>query len=96
MERDEVPPPAEEGRYRRTAAREVGYWRLRRALYGGRTRGDLWMVWGRMAALYNRQANREKRARGAIGKLSRDKSETSIPAPMQKVRERNKNFNEIR
>ena len=36
---------------------------------------------GQMASLYTRSANREALSKGAAGKMSRDESETSIPAP---------------
>ena len=41
---------------------------------------------GQMAALYTKSANREALSKGAAAKLSRGESETSIPAPRDKVR----------
>jgi integrase len=41
---------------------------------------------GQMAALYTRSANRRALSAGAINKLSRTETETSIPAPSDKVR----------
>jgi integrase len=43
---------------------------------------------GQMASLYTRSANRQALSIGAINKLLRHESETSIPAPDDKVRER--------
>ncbi len=63
-----------------------------RAANNGATEAELEAIFGwsggRMASLYTRQANRVKLAKAAIGKLSRDKDETSIPAPSNKVRGR--------
>jgi integrase len=42
---------------------------------------------GQMASLYTRTANRKRLAAGASHKMARTKSETSIPAPDDKVRE---------
>lgn len=39
-----------------------------------------------MASLYTKSANRKRLAASAVGKLSRTKTETAIPAPEQKVR----------
>lgn len=41
---------------------------------------------GQMASLYTRSANREALSKSAADKLARDETETSIPAPCDKVR----------
>jgi integrase len=41
---------------------------------------------GQMASLYTRSANRRALSAGAMNKLSRTETETSIPAPSDKVR----------
>jgi integrase len=41
---------------------------------------------GRMAALYTRAADRKRLAAEHMGKLARTETETSIPAPLEKVR----------
>lgn len=43
-------------------------------------------VGGQMASLYTRSVNREALSKGAAAKMSRDETETSIPAPLDGVR----------
>src|SRR3954468_19622780 len=47
---------------------------------------------GQMASLYTRSANRRALSAGAMNKLSRTETETSIPAPDYKVRTPAKNL----
>ena len=62
-----------------------------RAANNGATEKELEAIFGweggKMAALYTRAANRQMLADGAMSKLARTETETSIPAPSGEVRE---------